>query len=84
MGIERASTRFGDLSYRMRYDKKGGNRRTDRFFRQTAHSVQTVVHCLLPDGMKVVKCSAGVLLRDGSGFRIAAGRAAVDFVAKVK
>lgn len=84
VGIERASTRFGDLSYRMRYDKKKGAIVGRIDFPIDGAPVQTVVHCLLPDGMKVVKCSAGVPLRDGSGFRIAAGRAAVDFVAKVK
>ena len=68
----------------MRYDKKKGAIVGRIDFPTDGAPVQTVVHCLLPDGMKVVKCSAGVPLRDGSGFRIAAGRAAVDFVAKVK
>ena len=37
VGIERASTRFGDLSYRMRYDKKRGQSSDGSIFRQTAH-----------------------------------------------
>lgn len=49
VGIERASTRFGDLSYRMRYDKKKGTI-VGRIVSDDGAPVQTVVHCLLPDG----------------------------------
>jgi hypothetical protein len=68
----------------MYYDKKWSRLVGQITFPDTLQSVETILHCPLPDGMQLIKTSAGKLLPDHSGIRFAKGQGSIHFEAIVR
>ena len=84
VGIENASTRFGNISYKMHYDAKRSRLVGQIRFPEGAQPIETTVHCPLPEGMQLTKTSVGKLLPNRSGIILTNGKGVVNFEVSVR
>ncbi len=84
IGVKKASTRFGDVTYQIHYDARRSRLIGEIIFPENHPPFETQLHALLPAGWKLTRTSAGKLLPDGSGIRFASSEGTVRFEATVK
>jgi hypothetical protein len=84
IGIERASTRFGLVSYTVRYDRDRSQITGEIHFPGGHHNFTTLLHCPLPGTMKIVRASGAGILPGGSGLQFTKCAGDISFTATVK
>jgi len=84
VGIENASSRFGPVSFKIRFDKSKSRLTGEIHFPKEDLNFMTILHCPLPEKMKVVKASGANVMPDGSGIRFVKCMGDISFSAKVK
>ena len=84
IGVEKASTHFGDLSYQIHYDAKRSRLIGEISVPNSTSRFDILLHTLLPEGWKITRTSAGRLLPDGSGIQFCAPTGTLHFEALVK
>lgn len=84
VGIERASSRFGEISFKVRFDKSKSQLKGDIHFPKGNQRFETLLHCPLPGNLKVVKASGATVMPDGSGIKFDRCTGDISFTATVK
>jgi len=69
VGIENASSQFGDISFKIRFDKTKSRLTGEIHFPKNNKNFETILHCPLPGKMKILKASGASVLADGSGIK---------------
>jgi hypothetical protein len=70
LGIENAPSHFGDISYKVQYNKSKSLITGEIHFPKTNQNFETIVHLPLPENLKISKASGASVLPDGSGIKI--------------
>jgi hypothetical protein len=83
-GIENASSHFGQISFKVRFDKDKSQLTGEINFPKESRNFRTILHCPLSDKMRVAKASTGTVLPDGSGIEFVKCTGDIYFTAKVK
>lgn len=87
IGVEKAPTHFGPVSYHMKYDSAAHRVVGEAVFPKESSMQWCVLHIRLPEGLKMksVDAKSGAsVLADGSGIRWDKPAGRVDFVAEIK
>ncbi len=84
VGIENASSHFGDISFKIRLDKNKSQLKGELRFPKEYQHFETILHCPLPGKMKIVKASGATVLPDGSGIKFDKCWGDISFTATVK
>ena len=84
VGIENASSHFGDISFKIRFDKNKSQLKGEIHFPKQNQHFETILHCPLPGKLKVVRASGGTILPDGSGIKFEKSSGDISFTATVK
>jgi hypothetical protein len=84
IGIEKASSHFGEISFKVRFDKNKSQLTGEIHFPKENHDFKTILHCPLPEKMKVVNATGANILTDGSGIRFDKCTGDISFTATVK
>jgi hypothetical protein len=84
LGVAKAATHHGRVSYRVQYDAAAARVDGEATFARDGGPAWVVVHVRLPDGMRVRSASpGGEVLPDGQGIRLRAPHGKVRFWAAV-
>jgi hypothetical protein len=84
VGIENAPSRFGDISYKVKYNKSKSNISGEIHFPKTNRNFETIVNLPLPENLKISKVSGATVLPDGSGIKFTKCSGDITFEAQVK
>jgi hypothetical protein len=84
VGIENASSHFGNISFKIRLDKNKSQLTGEIHFPNKNQIIETILHCPLPGNMKVVHASGAYVLPDGSGIKFEKCKGDISFKAIVK
>jgi hypothetical protein len=67
VGIENASTRFGNISYNIRFDSVKSILTGEIYFPEKGERFDAILHCRLNENLKIIKTEIGNILSDASG-----------------
>ena len=84
IGIEKASSHFGEISFKIRFDKNKSQLTGEIHFAKENQNFKTILHCPLPEKIEVVKASGATVLPNGSGIKFVKCLGDISFTATVK
>ena len=84
LGIENAPSHFGDISYKVKYNKSISTIHGEIHFPKANQNFETIVHLPLPENMEISKVLGASWLPDGSGIKITKCSGDITFEARVK
>jgi hypothetical protein len=84
VGIENAPSRFGVVSYKVKYNNSKSTITGEIHFPKNIQNFETIVHLPLPENLKISKVTGATVLPDGSGIKFTKCSGDVTFEVQIK